>query len=119
MHWVMSCWKAKYLCNREQCIQNKFRGNRGNYITLAQRVVGIRANLSCIGCDVTKIRMELTRVLKHVDSCNIEGKVNKEPRPYQSEMWQCVGFCECDAQCSGTGWRITADEKYPGLLPCL
>jgi len=113
--------RAKYLCNREQCIQNKFRGNRGNYITLASAsrrdpCQSYRAS----DCDVTKIRMELTRVLKYVDSCNIEGKVKIKNRVrIRVKCGSVSDFVSVMPNANGTGWRITADEKYPGLLPNL
>lgn len=113
--------RSKLLCNREQCIQNKYGGNRGNYITLASASRRDPCqNYRASDCDVTKIRMELTRVLKHVDSCTIKGKVKIKNRVrIRVKCGSISDFISVVPNAQGTGWRITADEKYPGLLPNL
>ena len=113
--------QSKRLCNREQCIQNKYGGNRGNYITLASASRRDPCQTYRAGeCDVTKIRMELTRVLKNIDSCTIEGKVKIKNRVrIRVKCGSISDFVSVKPNQAGTGWRIVADEKYPGLLPNL
>ncbi len=113
--------QSKRLCNREQCIQNKYSGNRGNYITLASASRRDPCqNYRAGECDVTKIRMELTRVLKNIDSCTIEGKVKIKSRVrIRVKCGSISDFVSVKPNRTATGWRIVADEKYPGLLPNL
>ena len=113
--------QSKLLCNREQCIQNKYGGNRGNYITLASASRRDPCQNYRVGeCDVTKIRSELTRVLKYIDGCTIEGKVKIKSRVrIRVKCGSVSDFVSVKPNTAGTGWRIAADQKYPGLLPRL
>ena len=113
--------QSKTLCNREQCIQNKYGGNRGNYITLASASRRDPCQSYRVGeCDVTKIRSELTRVLKYIDGCTIEGKVKIKSRVrIRVKCGSVSDFVSVKPNAMGNGWRIAADEKYPGLLPQL
>ena len=113
--------RARQLCNREQCIQEKYSGNRGNYITLASASRRDPCqNFRAPDCDRMRIRRELTRVLKYIDSCTIEGQVKIKNRVrIRVKCGSVSDFVSVVPARQGTAWRITADDRYPGLLPNL
>ena len=67
-----------------------------------------------------RIRRELTRVLKYIDSCTIEGQVKIKNRVrIRVKCGSVSDFVSVVPARQGTAWRITADDRYPGLLPNL
>ena len=112
--------KASKLCRREACIQARYGGNRGKWLT----VTAATQRDPCLNfvhppCGQTAIRSKLKRVLSRINSCSVVGQLKRH------------GDVRLRVQCGGVNdfvtvtqspqghWILAGDDQYPGFLPRL
>ncbi len=108
-------------CAQQACIQDRFRGNRGAWITqkTATRADPC-ASYQPAGCTTTEVRRALSRVMSRLHTCRVLGQV-KHHSAVRLRV-ECDGvndFVTLEPTGNGTGWRISSEANgtFPGLLP--
>ena len=110
--------KAAALCRREACIQARYGGNRGRWLTVtAAKQRDPCTSFQHAPCGRTAITRELRKVIGRVNRCQVVGSLKRS-----SDVRLRV---ECDGvqdfvtveRRGPNGWAIVGDERYPGFLP--
>jgi hypothetical protein len=112
--------KASGLCRREACIQARYGGNRGRWLT----ITAAKQRDPCLNymhppCGRTAIRRELKKVVSRIGSCHVVGRL-KRTSDVRLRV-QCGGiqdFVTVERGARGH-WMLAGDERYPGFLPRL
>ncbi len=112
--------KASALCRREACIQARYGGNRGRWLT----VTAAKQRDPCESfqhppCGRSAIRRELNKVVRRISTCQVVGKL-KRSSDVRLRV-QCGGvqdFVTVEQGIRGQ-WVLAGDERYPGFLPRL
>ena len=112
--------KASALCRREACIQARYGGNRGRWLT----VTAAKQRDPCQTyqhppCGRTAISRELRRVVALIGRCEVKGSL-KRTSDVRLRV-QCDGVQDfVTVERNGrNGWSLVGDERYPGFLPRL
>ena len=112
--------KASALCRREACIQARYGGNRGRWLTVtAAKQRDPCRNFVHPPCGPTAIRRKLKRVLGRIGSCTVVGQLKRQ-NDVRLRV-QCGGvndFVTVTRSPHGY-YMLSGDDQYPGFLPRL
>ena len=112
--------KASALCRREACIQARYGGNRGRWLT----VTAAKQRDPCVTyqhppCGRTAIRRELKKVLTRISSCRVQGMLKRTSDVrLRVQCGNVQDFVTVQSDVGGR-WILAGDERYPGFLPRL
>jgi len=110
--------KASALCRREACIQARYGGNRGRWLTVtAAKQRDPCRSYQHAPCGRTAISRELKKVVSRINRCSLVGSLRRGSDVRLRV--QCDGvqdFVTVERR-GPNGWAIVGDERYPGFLP--
>ena len=112
--------QASALCRREACIQARYGGNRGRWLT----VTAAKQKDPCLGfvhapCSKTAIRREMRLILGQVENCQVVGKLaRKDTVRLRVQCGSVQDFVTVKKHLQGY-WTLAGEESYPGFLPRL
>ncbi len=109
--------KASELCRREACIQARYGGNRGRWLT----VTAAKQRDPCVTyqhppCGRTAIGRELQKVMGRVSGCTVVGRLKRTSDVrLRVQCGDIQDFVTVERR-GPNGWAIVGDERYPGFL---
>lgn len=110
--------RASALCRREACIQARYGGNRGRWLT----VTAAKQRDPCLSfqhppCGPTAIRRELRKILVHLGTCRVIGMLKRTGDVrLRVQCGSVQDFVTVERSMRGQ-WVLVGDERYPGFLP--
>ena len=111
---------ASALCRREACIQARYGGNRGRWLT----VTAAKQRDPCLTfvhtpCGKSAIRREMQRILGQVVNCQVAGKLaRKDTVRLRVQCGAVQDFITVKKHIRGY-WVLAGEDSYPGFLPRL
>ena len=111
--------QAANLCRREACIQARYGGNRGRWLT----VTAAKQRDPCSSfqppsrCGRTMISHELKKVVGRVNRCSVVGRLKRGSKVRLRVDCDGVQDFVTVERRGPDGWAIVGDERYPGFLP--